>query len=176
MKKILINFKILFLFLLTLVCESVYAQKNSHNDAIMIDKNPIYSFTGIGYKETEGKYRMNFSTLSVKGNNTNEVYFKDNEVTVKKDGVYRIYISSDINKGNENPVNYLINLNSKPAFQSTKSLLSEDNSYFFQMQLKKDDVLSFDIENDKPNGNQWNNKLIIKFADPKLMTISEGPH
>ncbi len=174
MKKILIQFKISALLPFVLFCNSLQAQH--HKDPIVIDHNPIYLLAGNGYQEVDGKYRMNFSTLSVKGNNTNEISFKGNEITVKKDGVYRISISSDVNKGNESPVNYLINLNSKPAFQSNKSLLSEDNSYSFQMQLKKDDVLSFDIENNGDAKTVWKNNLTIRFANPDLIKASEGTH
>ncbi|MPT30675.1 MAG: hypothetical protein E2600_03200 [Chryseobacterium sp.] len=174
MNKILIQFKISFFLLFVLFCNALHAQH--HKDPIVIDSNPIYSLAGTGYQETDGKYRMKFSTLSVKGNNTNEISFKDNEITVKKDGVYRISISSDVNKGSKNPVNYLINLNSKPAFQSNKSLLSEDNSYSFQMQLKKDDVLSFDIENSGDTKTAWRNNLTIRFANPGLIKASEGTH
>ena len=176
MKKILIHFKFPFLLMLLSICSISNAQ--THTNTETTDDNPIYLFEGAGFEESETGRRMNFSTSTVKGNNTNEVSMNNNEFTVKKDGIYRISVSSDINKGleKEKQVYYLINLNSKQAFHSEEGILSPEGIYSFQIQLKKDDVLGFEIANDQAINNKWKNNLSIRFSDPNLIKLSEHNH
>lgn len=147
----------------------VYSQ---HNEKV-IDKNPIYFFEGTGYSESGTKKRIAFSKLNVDGDNKNEVSLNNNEFTVKKDGIYRINLSSEINKiaNKEKQVNYLINLNAKAPFQSEPGTLSLEGVYSFQIQLKEGDQLSFDIQNDKITDTLWKNNVSIRFTDPKLITF-----
>ncbi|MGU3376988.1 hypothetical protein [Chryseobacterium sp. M5A1_1a] len=163
--------KINILLFLTIFFNPILAQH--HED--IVDGNPIYSVEGIGYIDSETKKRMVFSTLTVEGNNQNEVSLNNNEITVKKDGIYRITLISEVNKTLESGkhINYFINLNGKLAFQSEQGMLSSQGMYSFQIQLKKDDLLSFDIEDQQMLNPAWKNNLSIRFTDPKLIKVSD---
>lgn len=167
----MIYFKINVLLFLTMFFNPILAQ---HNEDI-VDGNPIYSVEGTGYIDSETKKRMVFSNLAVEGNNQDEISLNDNEVKVKKEGIYRITLGSEVNKTLESRkhINYFININGKPAFQSEVGMLSSQGIYSFQIQLKKDDILSFDIADHETINQTWKNNMSIRFTDPRLITVSD---
>lgn len=174
MKKIVTNIKIPAILLLLMIFSPAYSQRK---DAV-VDKNPTYSFEGTGFVESGISKRMVFSSNSIiEGENKNEVSINNNEITINKDGVYRINISSGMSKeaAKAREVNYSVNLNGKEIFRSEQGSLSLQGIYRFQIQLKKNDILSFDIiDNDEKNGIERKNYLSIRFTDPSLMTFSES--
>ncbi|SDG38728.1 hypothetical protein SAMN05421825_3220 [Epilithonimonas hungarica] len=174
MKKIMIHTKKLGLFFLVMLSGLVYSQATEG----AIDKNPVYSIEGTGYQESGSKRQIIFSNLNIEGDNKNEITLNNNEITVKKDGIYRIGLSSEINKGveKEQQLKYSIHLNNKEAFQSEKGALSLEGKYYFQIQLKSGDTLSFDVLSDKVLSTTSKNNLSIRFTDPKLITFFDNGH
>ncbi|MFP3835599.1 hypothetical protein [Chryseobacterium sp. SIMBA_028] len=170
----MIYFKINVLLFLTIFFNPILAQ---HTEDI-VDGNPIYSVEGTGYIDSETKKRMVFSNLTVEGNNQDEISLNDNEIKVKKEGIYRITLGSEVNKTLESGkyINYFINLNGKPAFQSELGMLSSQGIYSFQIQLKKDDLLSFDITDHEALNPTFKNTMSIRFTDPKLIMVSDHHH
>ncbi|WP_027383895.1 hypothetical protein [Epilithonimonas caeni] len=174
MKKIKIHTKKNGLFFLVMLSGLAYSQAIEGS----IDKNPVYSIEGTGYQESGSKRQFIFSNLNIEGDNKNEIILNNNEITVKKDGIYRISLSSEINKGveKEQQLQYSIHLNDKEAFLSEKGAISPEGLYYFQIQMKSGDTLSFDVLSDKVLGATSKNKLSVRFTDPKLITFSDHNH
>lgn len=163
--------KILTLCILPIFSGSVYAQQ--HIEKKMTDTNPVYSIEGTGYHEQGTKNRINFSKLT-SANDKSEVSLNNNEITVHKTGVYRINLISETGRNTkaENQVPYYVNLNGKEAFRGSGNSL-DDTGYYFQIQLKKGDILSFDVPETENAGKSGTNKLNIRFSDPELFELSE---
>ncbi|WP_312765311.1 hypothetical protein [Epilithonimonas sp.] len=174
MKKITIQTKKIGLFFLVMLSGLAYSQTIEGS----IDKNPVYSIEGTGYEESESKRQFIFSNLNIEGDNKNEITLNNNEITVKKDGIYRISLSSEINKGveKEQQLQYSIHLNNKEAFQSEKGAISQEGIYYFQIQLKSGDTLSFDVPSDKMLDATSKNNLSVRFTDPNLITFSDDDY
>ncbi|MBB4807946.1 hypothetical protein HNP38_003262 [Chryseobacterium defluvii] len=176
MKKVIIHIKIPALLLLLMIFSPAYSQRKE----AVIDKNPIYSFEGRGFMETGMDKRMIFFSNSIiEGENKNEVSMNNNEMTINKDGIYRINISSGISKEavKAGQAYYSVNLNGKEIFRSEQGSLSPQGVYRFQIQLKKDDILSFSRVDDQSMNNndiERKNYLSVRYTDPELMEFSEN--
>ncbi|WP_123921501.1 hypothetical protein [Chryseobacterium viscerum] len=163
--------KIPTLFMLLIFPCFMYSQQHIEK---MIDKNPVYAIEGIGYNESGVKKLMNFSKLSAQGEDKGEIMLTNNEIEVTKNGIYRISVSSEINKNpkdKQQPI-FAVHINGKEAFVARKGNLSAEGEYYFQIQLKKGDVLSFSIVDEAITAME-KNSLRISFTDPALITFSE---
>ncbi|MDP9962285.1 hypothetical protein [Chryseobacterium lathyri] len=142
--------------------------------AEIVDKNPIYSFDGVGYDGEGVKKKMILSDMSMGNINTEEISLKDNEVVIGKEGVYKISLTS-VAEDNKTKDRYIVNINDKEIFELKSQNLLSTGKYFFQIQLNKGDTLSFSIikSNEKTNSPIESTHLEIQFTDPKLITYPE---
>ncbi|MFD2034652.1 hypothetical protein ACFSKL_07630 [Belliella marina] len=134
------------------------------------DNNPVRVMEGKGYNSLEDGVRnqMRFS-----GTGGTEVSLRDNEVIVHKTGVYKISVSTDIDKDDiiQKRVNYEVVVNGKEAFQTNSHTFPSTGVYSFQVQLKENDRLCFNlvkIMDEEDNISQ--NKLTVQFTDPALIS------
>ena len=172
--KLLVN--VFCLSLMTMSSIIAFGQKNElhqHSESCshkIIDNNPVHVFEGKGYNRLEDGIRnqMRFS-----GTVTSEVSLNNNEITVHKAGVYKISVSTDIDREDiiQKRVNYEIVINGKEAFQTNSHTFPSTGVYSFQVQLKENDRLCFNlvkITDEEDNVSQ--NRLTVQFTDPSLIS------
>ncbi len=165
LKKITLSSALLFS-----VC-SIYAQeKSSHEDHKVIDSNPVYTITGNGISTTKAQQRLAFSGSQ----NNSEIEITDNSVKVKKDGIYRFTLNTNLNatERKQKDVSYYVNLNGKEAFSKNQRNIPSNGEYYFQIQLKANDSVAFNIKaSQELHTESLQNTLKIQFADPNLIKI-----
>lgn len=149
-----------------------YAQNTAKGE--IIDKNPIYSFSGTGYEGEDIKKKIIFSEMSIDNTNTEEISLKNNEVIIGKEGTYRISLSSVI-KDNKTGGKYAVNINSKEAFELNPQDMLPTGVYCFQIYLKKGASLGFTMikKDGKVSSSVESNHLKVQFNDPELITYPE---
>ncbi|WP_314244568.1 hypothetical protein [Empedobacter tilapiae] len=169
MKQIFERFKLSLLFLV-LFFNSLYSQV--YNEGI-VDENTVYTFEGEDYNEIESKKEMIFSEIKINGSDTEGNVLNNNKITVGKEGIYRITLLSNLPQEEVKEMSYVINLNSKEAFQAKP--LDKSGKYYFQIQLKKGDSLSFDVIKGIETGKKGiRNRLEMQFLDPDLIKFIDN--
>lgn len=169
MKQIFERYKLSILFLV-LFFNSLYSQVNNEG---IIDQNTVYTFEGKDYNETDFKKEMIFSEITMNGPDTEGNVLNNNKITVGKDGIYRITLHSYLPEEEVEEMIYVINLNSKEAFQAKP--LNKSGEYYFQIQLKKGDILSFDIiKGIETVTKDIHNVLKMQFLDPDLIKFTDN--
>jgi len=151
----------------------LYAQgKSSHDDHKIIDSNPVYNITGKGFSTSQAQEMLSFSGSQ----NNSEIEIYDNAVKVKKDGIYRFTLNTNLNatERKQNNISYYVSLNGKEAFSKNQRDLPANGEYYFQIQLKANDSIAFNIKgNEQLQKGNLQNTLKIQFADPKLIKMED---
>ena len=152
----------------------VYAQgKSSHQDHKVIDSNPVYTITGNGVSSSNAQEKLSFSTSQ----NNSEIEVTDSSVKVKKDGVYRFTFNTGLNANErkQNDISYFVIYNGKEVFGKNQRNLPANGEYHFQIQLKANDLIAFNIKgNDEILKSRLQNTLKVQFTDPNLIKIEEN--
>ncbi|KFE97507.1 hypothetical protein IX39_19700 [Chryseobacterium formosense] len=165
--------KITFLSAMFFSTYLMYAQgKSSHKDHKIIDSNPVYIITGNGISTSQAQEKLSFSGSQ----NNSEIEISDNAVKVKKNGIYRFTLNTNLNatERKENNISYYVSLNGKEAFSKNQHNIPANGEYYFQIQLKANDSIAFNIRgNGELRKESLQNTLKIQFADPKLIKIEE---
>ncbi|MCX8525316.1 hypothetical protein OF897_15465 [Chryseobacterium formosus] len=163
--------KITFLSTLFLSTYMLFAQgKSSHEDHKIIDSNPIYTITGNGISNSGTQEKLFFSTQ-----NNSEIEVLDNTVKVKKDGIYRFTLSTNLNAAErkQKDISYYVSLNGKESFNKNQRNIPANGEYYFQIQLKANDLIAFNVKGNEEINNNLQNTLKIQFTDPKLIKTED---
>ena len=166
--------KITFLSTLFLSTIVIYSQgKSSHEDHKIIDSNPVYTITGNGISNSNAQEKLSFSTSQ----NNSEIEVTDSSVKVKKDGIYRFTFNTNLNatERKQKDISYYVSLNGKEVFNKNQRNIPANGEYYFQIQLKANDLIAFNIKgNEEVSKDRLQNTLKIQFTDPKLIKDEEN--
>ena len=151
----------------------MYAQeKNSHEDHKITDSNPVYTITGNGISTSQVQEKLSFSSSQ----NNSEIEVSDNSVKVKKEGIYRFTLSTNLNatERKQKDISYYVSLNGKEVFNKNQRYIPANGEYYFQIQLKANDSIAFNVKgNEEIDTTKLQNNLKIQFADPQLIKIED---
>lgn len=163
--------KITFLSTLFLSTYMLFAQgKSNYEDHKIIDSNPIYTISGNGISNLGTQEKLSFSTQ-----NNSEIEVLDNTVKVKKDGIYRFTLSTNLNAAErkQKDIGYYVSLNGKESFNKNQRNIPANGEYYFQIQLKANDLIAFNVKGNEEINNNLQNTLKIQFTDPTLIKIED---
>ena len=76
------------------------------------------------------------------------IHVYNNIAKVKKDGIYRFTLNTNLNatERKQKDVSYYVNLNGKEAFSKNQRNIPSNGEYYFQIQLKANDSVAFNIK------------------------------
>lgn len=165
--------KIRFLAVFILSIYLIHAQgSNENHDHKVTDSNPIYIISGNGILNTVSGEKLSFSGAQ----SNNEIELTENAVKVKKDGVYRFTLNTNLSAAErkQKEISYYVILNNKESFNKHQRNLPSNGEFYFQIQLKANDVIAFNVRgNEEIDAAKLQNNLKIQFTDPKLIKIEE---
>lgn len=127
--------KIRFLAVLLLSICLMHAQGSDKNhDHKITDSNPIYTISGSGISNTGSGEKLSFSG----GQSNNEIELTENAVKVKKDGVYRFTLNTNLSAAErkQKEISYYVILNNKESFNKHQRNLPSNGGVLFSDPVK----------------------------------------
>lgn len=166
--------KIRFSAIFLLSTYVIYAQGSSskNHDHKITDSNPVYIITGNGISNAGSSEMLSFSGVQ----NNNEIELTDNAIKVKKDGIYRFTLNTNLGTAErkQKEVSYHVILNGKESFNKNQRNLPSNGEFYFQIQLKANDMIAFNVKgNEEIDATKIMSNLKIQFTDPSLIKSEE---
>ncbi|CAA7194924.1 hypothetical protein [Chryseobacterium potabilaquae] len=140
-------YKYIRLTILTIIlsCSSFFAQETKLSSQ---DNSILYYFTGKGYTDSGIKKQLVFSEMvAYATHNVSNIKLENNNIIVGKTGKYKLSLNCEESASNKQKhVVYSVRVNNKEIPNISKISTNAEERYT-EMQLKKGDVLAFNIVN-----------------------------